>query len=358
MLIRGRVCECVTLVHYNDCLCYFRWDYIVNTIVSTYIEDLLSNHRNKTSLRDWVRWQEHSRWGSHSVYKIWTRCLISSHWRCWRPTPPTILSLSPSRTSWISVRQPLKRNLSISWGKSFLSDCQTSWRRLTCFQPTSWKCLPLWHCRYRLSNTIPLPGYINYTVVQEWYSQSFKELVEYIADEDKKGSPVDDETLAKFCQTLKTIQHRHNNVVQTMAQGVLELKDTHKVDNQTDMNIQYFLDRFYMSRISLRMLLHQVHSASLFCFLDFEGFISAHSSVWAWRWQTHQQDWDDRSWLQGEVCHSGGFPERRHALRGLLWPRSRHRNKRLITKTLDCDVQQEWLKWKRNLFYNIQGKLW
>ena len=124
-----------------------------------------------------------------------------------------------------------------------------------------------------------MPGYINYTVDQEWYSQSFKELVEYIADEDKKGSPVDDETLAKFCQTLKTIQHRHNNVVQTMAQGVLELKDTHKVDNQTDMNIQYFLDRFYMSRISLRMLLHQVHSASLFCFLDFEGFISAHSSV-------------------------------------------------------------------------------
>ena len=103
--------------------------------------------------------------------------------------------------------------------------------------------------------------------------------MEYITEEtDKKGS-VDDATLARFCQTLKTIQHRHNNVVQTMAQGVLELKDTHKVDNQTDMNIQYFLDRFYMSRISLRMLLHQVHSASLFCFLDFEGFISAHSSV-------------------------------------------------------------------------------
>ena len=95
-------------------------------------------------------------------------------------------------------------------------------------------------------------------LVQEWYSQSFKELCEYIADEEKKGIQINDDTLAKFCQTLKTIQHRHNNVVQTMAQGVLELKDTHKVDNQTDMNIQYFLDRFYMSRISLRMLLHQV----------------------------------------------------------------------------------------------------
>lgn len=104
------------------------------------------------------------------------------------------------------------------------------------------------------ANLLEMPSVMT---LQEWYSQSFKELVEYIADEDKKGIQIDDETLAKFCQTLKTIQHRHNNVVQTMAQGVLELKDTHKVDNQTDMNIQYFLDRFYMSRISLRMLLHQ-----------------------------------------------------------------------------------------------------
>ena len=34
-----------------------------------------------------------------------------------------------------------------------------------------------------------------------------------------------------------------------MAQGVLELKDSHAVDTQTEMSIQYFLDRFYMSRI-------------------------------------------------------------------------------------------------------------
>lgn len=42
-------------------------------------------------------------------------------------------------------------------------------------------------------------------------------------------SDVDDEDLAKFCQTLKTIQARHTNVVQMMAQGVLELKDSHQV---------------------------------------------------------------------------------------------------------------------------------
>ena len=38
---------------------------------------------------------------------------------------------------------------------------------------------------------------------------------------------------------------------------MLELQESHKVDNQTDMAIQYFLDRFYMSRISMRMLIHQ-----------------------------------------------------------------------------------------------------
>ena len=47
-------------------------------------------------------------------------------------------------------------------------------------------------------------------------------------------------------------------MVQTMAQGVLELKESHSVDKQTDMAIQYFLDRFYMSRISMRMLINQV----------------------------------------------------------------------------------------------------
>jgi len=37
-------------------------------------------------------------------------------------------------------------------------------------------------------------------------------------------------------------------------QGVLELKESHLVDNQTDMAIQYFLDRFYMSRCLLFIL--------------------------------------------------------------------------------------------------------
>ena len=37
-----------------------------------------------------------------------------------------------------------------------------------------------------------------------------------------------------------------------MAHGVLELKDVKGIDHVMEHNIQYFLDRFYISRISIR----------------------------------------------------------------------------------------------------------
>uniref|UniRef100_A0A672HS56 Protein-serine/threonine kinase n=1 Tax=Salarias fasciatus TaxID=181472 RepID=A0A672HS56_SALFA len=60
-----------------------------------------------------------------------------------------------------------------------------------------------------------------------------------------------------FTQTLVNIRNRHNNVVPTMAQGVVEYKEAFGVDPVTNQNVQYFLDRFYMSRISTRMLMNQ-----------------------------------------------------------------------------------------------------
>lgn len=42
-----------------------------------------------------------------------------------------------------------------------------------------------------------------------------------------------------------------------MAQGVIEYKEAFPQDVATNQNIQYFLDRFYMSRISIRMLINQ-----------------------------------------------------------------------------------------------------
>ncbi|XP_072531061.1 pyruvate dehydrogenase (acetyl-transferring) kinase isozyme 2, mitochondrial-like isoform X2 [Salminus brasiliensis] len=89
-------------------------------------------------------------------------------------------------------------------------------------------------------------------LVHSWYVQSLMELLEFL---DK--SPEDHEVLQDFVEALVTIRNRHNDVVPTMAQGVIEYKETFGQDPVTSQNIQYFLDRFYMSRISIRMLINQ-----------------------------------------------------------------------------------------------------
>ncbi|KAF3765846.1 hypothetical protein M406DRAFT_38827 [Cryphonectria parasitica EP155] len=60
----------------------------------------------------------------------------------------------------------------------------------------------------------------------------------------------------KFAQTLHKIKRRHDGVVTTMAQGILEYKRKRQ-RMQIDNTIQSFLDRFYMSRIGIRMLIGQ-----------------------------------------------------------------------------------------------------
>ncbi|XP_018331693.1 pyruvate dehydrogenase (acetyl-transferring) kinase, mitochondrial [Agrilus planipennis] len=87
--------------------------------------------------------------------------------------------------------------------------------------------------------------------VNEWYKMSFQDILEFEKQE------ADSKTLYHFCDTLVKIRNRHSDVVETMAQGVIELKTSHDIDYQTEHSIQYFLDRFYMSRISIRMLINQ-----------------------------------------------------------------------------------------------------
>lgn len=53
------------------------------------------------------------------------------------------------------------------------------------------------------------------------------------------------------------IRNRHADVVPTMAKGVIELRESHPVDQTVEHRIHYFLDRFYMSRIGIRMLINQ-----------------------------------------------------------------------------------------------------
>ncbi|XP_067280831.1 pyruvate dehydrogenase kinase, isozyme 3b [Pseudorasbora parva] len=89
-------------------------------------------------------------------------------------------------------------------------------------------------------------------LVESWYSQSFEELLEY-----EKRSPEDPHTLNDFLEILIKIRNRHNDVVPTMAQGVIEYKEKFGFDPFISSNVQYFLDRFYTNRISFRMLINQ-----------------------------------------------------------------------------------------------------
>ncbi|MEQ8819487.1 MAG: pyruvate dehydrogenase kinase [Sumerlaeia bacterium] len=67
----------------------------------------------------------------------------------------------------------------------------------------------------------------------------------------------------EFITLLDSIKTRHNPVFQLMARGVKELK-THLGDRELDIDVHTSLDRFYISRIGIRMLIGQhvaIHEA-------------------------------------------------------------------------------------------------
>ncbi|CAI0467593.1 unnamed protein product [Linum tenue] len=88
--------------------------------------------------------------------------------------------------------------------------------------------------------------------VRDWYLDSFRDLRLFPEIKDPN-----DET--EFTQMIKAIKVRHNNVVPMMALGVQQLKKglDPNVDYEALDEIHEFLDRFYMSRIGIRMLIGQ-----------------------------------------------------------------------------------------------------
>ncbi|XP_028846525.1 pyruvate dehydrogenase (acetyl-transferring) kinase isozyme 1, mitochondrial [Denticeps clupeoides] len=89
-------------------------------------------------------------------------------------------------------------------------------------------------------------------LVQSWYMQSLEEILDF-----KEKDAENEKANSDFTDAVIKVRNRHNDVVPTMAQGVVEYKEAYGTDPVTSQNIQYFLDRFYMSRISIRMLLNQ-----------------------------------------------------------------------------------------------------
>ncbi|KAF3456456.1 hypothetical protein FNV43_RR01106 [Rhamnella rubrinervis] len=88
--------------------------------------------------------------------------------------------------------------------------------------------------------------------VRDWYLDSFRDLRSFPGIKDTNDEK-------EFTQMIKAIKVRHNNVVPMMALGVQQLKkgmDPKIVYEDLD-EIHQFLDRFYMSRIGIRMLIGQ-----------------------------------------------------------------------------------------------------
>ncbi|CAJ1940703.1 unnamed protein product [Sphenostylis stenocarpa] len=82
--------------------------------------------------------------------------------------------------------------------------------------------------------------------VREWYLDSFRDLQSFPEIKDMNEEK-------EFTEMIKAIKVRHNNVVPTMALGVQQLK----IASENYDEIDEFLDRFYMSRIGIRMLIGQ-----------------------------------------------------------------------------------------------------
>ncbi|KAK6913612.1 Branched-chain alpha-ketoacid dehydrogenase kinase/Pyruvate dehydrogenase kinase, N-terminal [Dillenia turbinata] len=88
--------------------------------------------------------------------------------------------------------------------------------------------------------------------VRDWYLDSFRDIRSFLEIKDKNDE-------LEFTKMIKMIKVRHNNVVPMMALGVQQLKKTMGANIvHGDMpEIHQFLDRFYMSRIGIRMLIGQ-----------------------------------------------------------------------------------------------------
>jgi pyruvate dehydrogenase kinase 2/3/4 len=93
--------------------------------------------------------------------------------------------------------------------------------------------------------------------VKDWYIQSFDDLTHIHNNEASDPKLMAKSSYNKqVTESLKHIKRRHDPTVATVAQGVIEWKHSKK-QNMIDHSIQSFLDRFYMSRIGIRMLIGQ-----------------------------------------------------------------------------------------------------
>ena len=133
-------------------------------------------------------------------------------------------------------------------------------RRSNFCRRISWECLPLVWCRtgtFRVSKKWSSSRKSRRSTLPRCASKRF----------NYSGCDVifDIDVPFRFSETLVKIRNRHADVVPTIAKGVRELRESHEVDQTVEHRIHYFLDRFYMSRIGIRMLINQHSTLSSCC---------------------------------------------------------------------------------------------
>jgi len=93
------------------------------------------------------------------------------------------------------------------------------------------------------------------------YSESFREVLGF------ENSENSDKTHEEFNKLLTNLRQRHQDTVPHMAEALHNLRDSGNLNvtckDRLNQAIQYFLDRLYMSRISIQMLIS--HHKALYC---------------------------------------------------------------------------------------------
>ncbi|KLO13707.1 alpha-ketoacid dehydrogenase kinase [Schizopora paradoxa] len=138
-----------------------------------------------------------------------------------------------------------------------------------------------------LPESIPNPSLYNITSTVELDSPSHDksklrvpiEKRYYAETPDMEFPPELHEYNARFTKILEAIKRRHDPTVTTVAQGVLEWKKSHNTKH-IGLDIQAWLDRFYLSRIGIRFLIGQ-HIAlnTLQPHKDYVGIICKNANV-------------------------------------------------------------------------------
>ena len=101
-------------------------------------------------------------------------------------------------------------------------------------------------------NNLPFGLSKNHSVntIREWYLTSFFELTE-------TKEPNTFEESLKFKEIIQKIYFRHSPTLQTMSNGINELKKENKISDIEAPMIQKFLNKFYTNRTELRILIEQ-----------------------------------------------------------------------------------------------------